>query len=106
MTPTIFLQDVKISSAPFLLVRIPSLRIKTSGKLEVFEANLKTETELWNLMVKEMWAGRRMADQHKVQKRLMHTTFIMNSSKNQQEKYASANSAVSQVKYSARKKCG
>ncbi|XP_033983915.1 DENN domain-containing protein 3-like isoform X1 [Trematomus bernacchii] len=59
------IEDVKISSAPFLLVRIPSLRIKTSGKLEVFEANLKTETELWNLMVKEMWAGRRMADQHK-----------------------------------------
>ncbi|KAL3060291.1 hypothetical protein OYC64_014785 [Pagothenia borchgrevinki] len=59
------IEDVKISSAPFLLVRIPSLRIKTSGKLEVFEANLKTETKLWNLMVKEMWAGRRMADQHK-----------------------------------------
>ncbi|XP_029359761.1 DENN domain-containing protein 3-like isoform X2 [Echeneis naucrates] len=59
------IQDVKIASAPFLLVRIPSLRIQTSGRTEVFEANLKTETELWNLIVKEMWTGRKMADQHK-----------------------------------------
>ncbi|XP_054636855.1 DENN domain-containing protein 3-like isoform X2 [Dunckerocampus dactyliophorus] len=59
------IQEVKIASAPFLLVRIPSLRIRTSGRLEVFEANLKTETELWNLVVKEMWAGRKMANQHK-----------------------------------------
>ncbi|XP_068592185.1 DENN domain-containing protein 3-like isoform X3 [Cebidichthys violaceus] len=59
------IQEVKIASASFLLVRIPSLHIKTSGRVEVFEANLKTETELWNLVVKEMWAGRKMADQHK-----------------------------------------
>ncbi|GAA6227072.1 DENN domain-containing protein 3-like isoform X2 [Lates japonicus] len=59
------IQEVKIASAPFLLVRIPSLRIQTSCRHEVFEANLKTETELWNLVVKEMWAGRKMADQHK-----------------------------------------
>ncbi|XP_051262918.1 DENN domain-containing protein 3 isoform X2 [Dicentrarchus labrax] len=59
------IQEVKIASAPFLLVRIPSLRIQTSSRSEVFEANLKTETELWNLVVKEMWAGRKMADQHK-----------------------------------------
>ncbi|KAM4579659.1 DENN domain-containing protein 3-like isoform 1-T2 [Odontesthes bonariensis] len=59
------IQNVKIGSAPFLLVRIPSLRIQTSSRPEVFEANLKTETELWNLVVKEMWAGRKMADQHK-----------------------------------------
>lgn len=63
---SVSLQDVKIASAPFLLVRIPSLRIQTSSRPEVFEANLKTETELWNLVVKEMWAGRKMADQHKV----------------------------------------
>lgn len=37
----------------------------------MFEANLKTETELWNLVIKEMWAGRKMADQHKVQKTQM-----------------------------------
>lgn len=55
--------------APFLLVRVPSLRISTSSRPEVFEANLKTETELWDLLVKEMWAGRKMADQHKVQKK-------------------------------------
>ncbi|CAB1446368.1 unnamed protein product [Pleuronectes platessa] len=59
------IQDVKIASAPFPLLRIPSLRIQTSGRPEVFEANLKAETELWNLVVKEMWAGRKMADQHK-----------------------------------------
>ncbi|XP_034553875.1 DENN domain-containing protein 3-like isoform X2 [Notolabrus celidotus] len=59
------IQEVKIASAPVLLVRIPSLRIQTSSRLEVFEANLKTEAELWNLVVKEMWAGRKMADQHK-----------------------------------------
>ncbi|XP_068995549.1 DENN domain-containing protein 3-like [Embiotoca jacksoni] len=59
------IQEVKITSAPFLLLRIPSLRIQTSGRPEVFEANLKTETELWNLVVKEMCAGRKIADQHK-----------------------------------------
>ncbi|KAM6995076.1 DENN domain-containing protein 3-like isoform 2-T3 [Tautogolabrus adspersus] len=58
-------QEVKISTAPVLLVRIPSLRIQTSSRPEVFEANLKAEAELWNLVVKEMWAGRKMADQHK-----------------------------------------
>lgn len=63
------MQEVKIVSAPFF-VRIPSLHIKTSGKVKVFVANLKTETELWSLMVKEMWAGREMADQHKVQQHL------------------------------------
>ncbi|XP_058502765.1 DENN domain-containing protein 3-like [Solea solea] len=59
------IQEVKIASAPFLLVRIPSLRIQTTSRPEVFEANLKTETDLWNLLVIEMWAGRKMADQHK-----------------------------------------
>ncbi|XP_029927872.1 DENN domain-containing protein 3-like isoform X2 [Myripristis murdjan] len=59
------IQEVKISSAPFLLLRIPSLRIQTSSRPEMFEANLKTETDLWNLVVKEMWAGRKMAEQHK-----------------------------------------
>nr|XP_061789339.1 DENN domain-containing protein 3-like [Nerophis lumbriciformis] len=59
------IKEVKIASAPFLLVRIPSLRIRTSGRPELFEANLKTETDLWNLVVKEMCAGRKMADQHK-----------------------------------------
>lgn len=58
---------MKISAAPFLLLRIPSLKIKNRLKKEIFEANLKSECELWNLMVKEMWAGRIMADNHKVQ---------------------------------------
>ncbi|CAB1334759.1 unnamed protein product, partial [Coregonus sp. 'balchen'] len=59
------IEEVKISFAPFLLLRIPSLKIKCSLRKEVFEANLKSECDLWNLMVKEMWAGRRMADDHK-----------------------------------------
>ncbi|KAM6972971.1 DENN domain-containing protein 3 [Aplochiton taeniatus] len=62
------IEEVKISSAAFLLIRIPSLKIRlvsSSGKREAFEANLKSETDLWNLIVKEMWAGRKMADQHK-----------------------------------------
>ncbi|KAF7664096.1 hypothetical protein LDENG_00189140 [Lucifuga dentata] len=59
------LKEVKVTSAPFLLLRIPSLKLRVQGKKEAFEANLKMETELWNLMVKEMWAGRNMADQHK-----------------------------------------
>ncbi|XP_015248230.1 PREDICTED: DENN domain-containing protein 3-like [Cyprinodon variegatus] len=59
------LEEVKVSSAPFLVLRIPSLKIRVHGRKEAFEANLKTETELWNLMVKEMWAGRMIADQHK-----------------------------------------
>uniref|UniRef100_A0A7N6F6A7 UDENN domain-containing protein n=1 Tax=Anabas testudineus TaxID=64144 RepID=A0A7N6F6A7_ANATE len=58
-------RDLEVSSAPFLLLRIPSLKLRVQGRKEAFEANLKTETELWNLMVKEMWAGRSMADQHK-----------------------------------------
>ncbi|CAL8237913.1 unnamed protein product, partial [Merluccius merluccius] len=59
------IKEVKISSAPFLLLRIPSLRIHTFCRAEVFEANLKTETHLWDLVIREMWAGRKMADQHK-----------------------------------------
>uniref|UniRef100_A0AAY4D376 UDENN domain-containing protein n=1 Tax=Denticeps clupeoides TaxID=299321 RepID=A0AAY4D376_9TELE len=59
------IEDVRISSAALLLLRIPSLKIKSSLKKEVFEANLKSECDLWNLMVKEMWAGRKMADEHK-----------------------------------------
>ncbi|XP_036439755.1 DENN domain-containing protein 3 isoform X4 [Colossoma macropomum] len=59
------IEEVKISAASFLLLRIPSLKIKSSLRKEVFEANLKSECDLWSLMVKEMWAGRRMADDHK-----------------------------------------
>ncbi|XP_063777263.1 DENN domain-containing protein 3 [Pseudophryne corroboree] len=59
------IEDVKISTSAFLLLRIPTLRIKISSRKDVFEANLKTECELWNVMIKEMWAGRKMADSHK-----------------------------------------
>ncbi|XP_052440325.1 DENN domain-containing protein 3 isoform X2 [Carassius gibelio] len=59
------IEDVKISSTPFLLLRIPTLKITTSLRKETFEANLKSECDLWHLMIKEMWAGRKMADEHK-----------------------------------------
>ncbi|XP_017282325.1 DENN domain-containing protein 3 [Kryptolebias marmoratus] len=59
------LEEVKVSSASLLLLRIPSLKLRIQGKKEAFEANLKTETELWHLMVKEMWAGRIITDHHK-----------------------------------------
>jgi hypothetical protein len=49
-----------------MLLRIPSLKLRVRGRKEAFEANLKTETGLWDLVIREMWAGRRMADQHKV----------------------------------------
>ncbi|MGH0129399.1 UNVERIFIED_CONTAM: hypothetical protein FKN15_061804 [Acipenser sinensis] len=57
--------EVKMSSAAFLLLRIPSLKIKTTLRKEMFEANLKSECDLWHLMVKEMWAGKKMSDDHK-----------------------------------------
>lgn len=68
LTASLFLplQDVRSTMAAFLLLRIPTLKIKTASKKEVFEANLKTECDLWHLMVKEMWAGRKLADDHKV----------------------------------------
>ncbi|XP_075681804.1 DENN domain-containing protein 3 isoform X2 [Rhinoderma darwinii] len=59
------IEDVKISTSAFLLLRIQTLRIKVSTRKDVFEANLKSECELWQLMIKEMWAGRKMADSHK-----------------------------------------
>uniref|UniRef100_A0A8C3QWJ4 DENN domain-containing protein 3 n=1 Tax=Cyanoderma ruficeps TaxID=181631 RepID=A0A8C3QWJ4_9PASS len=59
------IEDVKNTTVAFLLLRIPTLRIKTLSKKEVFEANLKTECDLWYLIVKEMWAGKKMAHDHK-----------------------------------------
>lgn len=60
------LQEVKNTTVAFLLLKIPTLKIKTVAKKEVFEANLKSECDLWHLMVKEMWAGKKLADDHKV----------------------------------------
>lgn len=59
------IEEVKNSTVAFLLLRIPTLKIKTVAKKEVFEANLKSECDLWHLMVKEMWAGKQLADDHK-----------------------------------------
>lgn len=57
---------MRSTTVAFLLLRIPTLKIKTASRKEVFEANLKTECDVWHLMVKEMWAGKRLADEHKV----------------------------------------
>ncbi|XP_021039003.1 DENN domain-containing protein 3 isoform X1 [Mus caroli] len=59
------IEEVRNSTVAFLLLRIPTLKIKTVAKKEVFEANLKSECDLWHLMVKEMWAGKQLADDHK-----------------------------------------
>lgn len=59
-------QEVRTTTVAFLLLKIPTLKIKTVAKKEVFEANLKSECDLWDLMVKEMWAGKKLADDHKV----------------------------------------
>ncbi|XP_048214396.1 DENN domain-containing protein 3 isoform X1 [Perognathus longimembris pacificus] len=59
------IEEVRSTTVAFLLLRIPTLKIKTVSKKEVFEANLKSECDLWHLMVKEMWAGRKLADDHK-----------------------------------------
>ncbi|XP_040844501.1 DENN domain-containing protein 3 isoform X2 [Ochotona curzoniae] len=59
------IEDVRSTTVMFLLLKIPTLKIKTLSRKEVFEANLKTECDLWHLLVKEMWAGKRLADAHK-----------------------------------------
>ncbi|XP_048363878.1 DENN domain-containing protein 3 isoform X2 [Sphaerodactylus townsendi] len=59
------IEEVKSTTVAFLLLRIPTLKIKVMSRKEVFEANLKSECDLWHLMVKEMWAGKKMADDHK-----------------------------------------
>lgn len=59
------IEDVKCTTVTFLLLRIPTLKIKTVSRKEIFEANLKSECDLWHLMVKEMVAGRKMADDYK-----------------------------------------
>ncbi|XP_078209160.1 DENN domain-containing protein 3 isoform X6 [Callithrix jacchus] len=59
------IEEVRSTTTAFLLRRIPTLKIKGASKKEVFEANLKTECDLWHLMVKEMWAGKKLADDHK-----------------------------------------
>ncbi|XP_006879324.1 PREDICTED: DENN domain-containing protein 3 [Elephantulus edwardii] len=59
------IEEVKSTTVAFLLLRIPTLKIKTISRKDVFEANLKTECDLWHLMVKEMWAGKKLSDDHK-----------------------------------------
>ncbi|XP_077800256.1 DENN domain-containing protein 3 isoform X2 [Macaca mulatta] len=74
------IEEVRSASTAFLLRRIPALKIKVASKKEVFEANLKTECDLWHLMVKEMWAGKKLADDHKdpqyVQQALTHVLLM------------------------------
>ncbi|XP_036293380.1 DENN domain-containing protein 3 isoform X2 [Pipistrellus kuhlii] len=74
------IQEVRSTTAAFLLLRIPTLKIKLVAKKDVFEANLKAECDLWHLMVKEMWAGKLLADEHKdpqyVQQALTHALLM------------------------------
>ncbi|XP_067834570.1 DENN domain-containing protein 3 isoform X2 [Heptranchias perlo] len=58
------IQELENISVMFFPLRIPALKIKTTLK-EPFVGNLKTERDLWQLIVKEMWAGKTMADKHK-----------------------------------------
>ncbi|XP_059502178.1 DENN domain-containing protein 3 isoform X1 [Stegostoma tigrinum] len=51
-------------SVMFFPLRIPALKIKTTRK-EPFIGNLKNERDLWQLIVKEMWAGKKLADKLK-----------------------------------------
>nr|XP_025726977.1 DENN domain-containing protein 3 isoform X5 [Callorhinus ursinus] len=74
------IEEVRSTTVAFLLLRIPTLKIKMASKKEVFEANLKTECDLWHLMVKEMWAGKKLADDHKdpqyIQQALTHVLLM------------------------------
>ncbi|XP_030159746.1 DENN domain-containing protein 3 isoform X5 [Lynx canadensis] len=74
------IEEVRSTTVAFLLLRIPTLKIKTASKKEVFEANLKTECDVWHLMVKEMWAGKKLADDHKdpqyIQQALTHVLLM------------------------------
>ncbi|XP_045037482.2 DENN domain-containing protein 3 isoform X3 [Desmodus rotundus] len=74
------LEEVRSTTVAVLFLRIPTLKIKTASKKEVFEANLKSECDLWHLMVKEMWAGKKLADDHKdpqlVQQALTHVLLM------------------------------
>lgn len=60
------LQDVRSTTTTFFLLKIPTLKIRMASRKEVFEANLKSECDLWHLLVKEMWAGKKLAEEHKV----------------------------------------
>ncbi|XP_036119777.1 DENN domain-containing protein 3 isoform X1 [Molossus molossus] len=74
------IEEVKSTTVAFLLLRIPTLKIRTASKKEAFEANLKTECDLWHLMVKEMCAGKKLADDHKdpqyIQQALTHVLLM------------------------------
>uniref|UniRef100_UPI00398EDBFB DENN domain-containing protein 3 isoform X3 n=1 Tax=Pristiophorus japonicus TaxID=55135 RepID=UPI00398EDBFB len=58
------IQELENISVMFFPLRIPALKIKSTLK-EPFVGNLKNERDLWQLIVKEMWAGKTMADKHK-----------------------------------------
>ncbi|XP_066121675.1 DENN domain-containing protein 3 isoform X1 [Saccopteryx bilineata] len=74
------IEQVRSTTVAVLFLRIPTLKIKVVSKKEVFEANLKTECDLWHLMVKEMWAGKKLADDHKdpqyIQQALTHVLLM------------------------------
>ncbi|XP_072324413.1 DENN domain-containing protein 3 isoform X2 [Scyliorhinus torazame] len=65
------IQELENISVMFFPLRIPALKIKTTLK-EPFVGNLKNERDLWQLIVKEMWAGKTMADKHKDPQYIQH----------------------------------
>ncbi|XP_078071876.1 DENN domain-containing protein 3 isoform X2 [Mustelus asterias] len=65
------IQELENISVMFFPLRIPALKIKTTLK-EPFIGNLKNERDLWQLIVKEMWAGKTMADKHKDPQYIQH----------------------------------
>lgn len=74
------IEEVRSGTAAFLLLRIPVLKIRTQSRRDAFEANLKGECDLWHLMVKEMWAGKKLAEDHKdpqyIQQALTHVLLM------------------------------
>ncbi|XP_054984407.1 DENN domain-containing protein 3 isoform X1 [Sorex araneus] len=74
------IEEVRLGTSAFLLLRVPSLKIRTQSRRDVFEANLKGECDLWHLMVKEMWAGKKLAEDHKdpqyIQQALTHVLLM------------------------------
>ncbi|XP_054446520.1 DENN domain-containing protein 3 [Pteronotus mesoamericanus] len=74
------MQEVRSTTVTVLFLRVPTLKVKTASRKEAFEANLKSERDLWHLMVKEMRAGKELADEHKdpqyVQQALTHALLM------------------------------
>ncbi|XP_069740587.1 DENN domain-containing protein 3-like isoform X5 [Narcine bancroftii] len=45
--------------------KVPSLKIKVRGRKEVFTANLRSDRDLWAVILQEGWAGKVLSERHK-----------------------------------------